>query len=63
MDEHLAGCESVLLRLTEDSVKMLQHAVHSGIAHDTQQVQPRSRPGFHAVDCAPPCRVGREPLF
>jgi hypothetical protein len=44
MDEHLVRAEPVLLRLAEDAVEVLEHAVHAGIADDAHQVEPCARP-------------------
>ena len=47
MDENLPGAEPVLLRLPQNAIEVLKHAVHAGIADNAHQVQPRARARFH----------------
>ena len=54
--------QAVGLGLAEDAVKMLEHPVHAGVAHDAEQVQlcTRTTRAFHH---SAPDRVGREPAL
>jgi hypothetical protein len=62
-DENLRRAEPVGLGLAQDSIEVLQHAVHPGIARDAHQVQLGAGARLDAANQRAPHRVaGRLPL-
>src|SRR5688572_22805350 len=43
--EHLTGGEPVFFRLPQNTVEMLEHSVHAGVADNSHQMEPGPRPG------------------